>query len=193
MYEYMNDKFIDPLLVNVALSHMQFETIHAYKDGNGRLGRALIPVQMAMLDESTPILYMSEILELYKPSYQRSLMECRKGNVAGYIKFFLQCIVDQCNAYIFKLERIKEIYKEDMKTIEAIKGNSVYKIMPIIMKQIVFTKKEIQVMSGVSINVVSRIINQLVELNVIVPDTTVMKKGFRYQKIYEVFVGSKEF
>lgn len=193
LYEYMNDKFIDPLLVNVALSHMQFETIHAYKDGNGRLGRALIPVQMAMLDESTPILYMSEILELYKPSYQRSLMECRKGNVAGYIKFFLQCIVDQCNAYIFKLERIKEIYKEDMKTIEAIKGNSVYKIMPIIMKQIVFTKKEIQEMSGVSINVVSRIINQLVELNVIVPDTIVMKKGFRYQKIYEVFVGSKEF
>lgn len=193
LYEYMNDKFIDPLLVNVALSHMQFETIHAYKDGNGRLGRALIPVQMAMLDESTPILYMSEILELYKPSYQRSLMECRKGNVAGYIKFFLQCIVDQCNAYIFKLERIKEIYKEDMKTIEAIKGNSVYKIMSIIMKQIVFTKKEIQEMSGVSINVVSRIINQLVELNVIVPDTTVMKKGFRYQKIYEVFVGSKEF
>lgn len=61
------------------------------------------------------------------------------------------------------------------------------------MKQIVFTKKEIQEMSGVSINVVSRIINQLVELNVIVPDTTVMKKGFRYQKIYEVFVGSKEF
>lgn len=191
LYEYMNDAFIDPLLVNVALSHMQFETIHAYKDGNGRLGRALIPVQMAMLDENTPILYMSEILELYKPSYQRSLMECRRGNVAGYIKFFLQCIIDQCNAYIFKLNRIKEIYKEDMRTIEAIKGNSVYKIMPIIMKQIVFTKKEIQELSGVSQNVVSKIINQLVELKVIVPDSTIMKKGFRYQKIYEVFVGSR--
>ena len=49
LYEYMNDEFIDPLLVNAALSHMQFETIHAYKDGNGRLGRALIPVQMSML------------------------------------------------------------------------------------------------------------------------------------------------
>ena len=82
---------------------------------------------MAMLDQSTPILYMSEILELYKPSYQRNLMECRRGNVSGYIKFFLQCIIDQCNAYIYKLDRIKEIYKEDMKTIEAIKGNSVYK------------------------------------------------------------------
>ena len=82
LYEYMNDEFIDPLLVNVALSHMQFETIHAYKDGNGRLGKALIPMQMSMLDHSTPILYMSEILELYKPSYQRHLMECRRGNAA---------------------------------------------------------------------------------------------------------------
>lgn len=193
LYEYMNDEFIDPLLVNVALSHMQFETIHAYKDGNGRLGRALIPVQMSLLDNSTPILYMSEILELYKPSYQRNLMECRRGNVTGYIKFFLQCIVDQCNGYIYKLERIKEIYKEDMETIKEIKGNSVYRIMPVIMKQIVFTKKEVHELSGVSTNTVSKIINQLVDLKVIVPDSTMVKKGYRYQKLYEVFVGSNEF
>jgi len=119
-------------------------------------------------------------------------MECRRGNVAGYIKFFLQCIVDQCSAYIYKLERIKEIYKEDMKTIEVIKGNSVYRIMPVIMKQIVFTKKEVQELSGVSTNVVSKIIDQLVELRIIVPDSSVVKKGYRYQRIYEVFVGAKE-
>ena len=193
LYEYMNDEFTDPLLVNVALSHMQFETIHAYKDGNGRLGRALIPVQMSLLDESTPILYMSEILELYKPSYQRYLMECRRGNVAGYIKFFLQCVIDQCNGYIYKLEKIKEIYREDMETIKAIKGNSVYRIMPVIMKQIVFTKKEVEQLSGVSTNVVSKIINQLVDLKVIIPDSTIVKKGYRYQRIYEVFVGTREF
>lgn len=192
LYEYMNDAFIDPLLVNVALSHVQFETIHAYKDGNGRLGRALIPVQMALLDDSTPILYMSEILELYKPSYQRNLMECRRGNVAGYIKFFLQCTIDQCNAYIYKIEKVKQIYKEDMKKIESIKGNSVYRIMPVIMKQIVFTKKEVEEMSGVSKNVVSRIVNQLVELEVIVPDSSIIKKGFRYQRIYDVFIGKNE-
>ena len=190
LYEYMNNSYIDPLLVNIALSHMQFETIHAYKDGNGRLGRALIPVQMAMLDESTPNLFMSEILEIYKPSYQRNLMECRKGNVAGYIKFFLQCVIDQCNAYIYKIDRIKTIYKEDMKTIESIKGNSVYKIMPVIMKQIVFTKKEVQELSGVSVNVVSGIINKLVDLGIIIKDTSKVKKGYRYQRIYEVFVGT---
>ena len=119
---------------------------------------------------------MSEILELYKPSYQRNLKECRRGNVAGYIKFFLQCVVDQCNAYIYKLERIKEIYKEDMNTIKVIKGDSVYRIIPVIMKQIVFTKKEVQELSGVSVNIVSKIINQLVDLNVIVPDSSVVKK-----------------
>ena len=84
-------------------------------------------------------------------------------------------------------------FREDMETIKAIKGNSVYRIMPVIMKQIVFTKKEIQELSGVSPNVVSKIINQLVDLNVIIPDSTKMKKGYRYQKIYEVFVGTREF
>ena len=193
LYEYMNDAFIDPLLVNIAISHAQFETIHAYKDGNGRLGRALIPVQMALLDEEKPILYLSEILELYKPSYQRSLMESRRGNVAGFIKFFLQCVIDQCNSFIYKIEKIKNIYREDMKKIEVIRGNSIYRIMPVIMQQIVFTKKEVQEESGVSVNIVSNLINQLVDMGIIVPDSTVAKKGYRYQRIYEVFVGVKDY
>ena len=66
-----------------------------------------------------------------------------------------------------------------METIKAIKGNSVYRIMPVIMKQIVFTKKEVQEASGVSINVVSNIINQLVEYGILVSDSTVIKKGYR--------------
>ena len=148
---------------------------------------------MAMLDEEKPILYLSEILELYKPSYQRSLMESRRGNVAGFIKFFLQCVIDQCDSYIYKIGKVKEIYREDMKKIEAIKGNSVYRIMPVIMQQIVFTKKEVQEESGVSVNVVSKIINQLVDLGIIITDSTVAKKGYRYQRIYDVFVGIKEF
>lgn len=189
LYQYMNDQFEDPYLINIALSHMQFETIHAYKDGNGRLGRALIPVQMAMFDSGDSILYMSEILELYKPSYQRYLMECRKGNVVKYIKFFLQCVIDQCNSYIYKINRIKEVYKEDMEKIKVIRGNSVYRIMPVIMKQIVFTKKEVQDLSGVSVNVVSNIINQLIELNILVPDTKVIKKGYCYKRIYDIFLG----
>jgi transcription initiation factor IIE alpha subunit len=120
-------------------------------------------------------------------------MESRRGNLAGFIKFFLQCVIDQCNSYINKINRIKEIYKVDMKKIESFKGNSVYKIMPVIMRQIVFTKKEVQDESGVSVNVVSNIIDKLVEMGILVKDSTVVKKGYRYQKIYEVFVGNKDY
>lgn len=193
LFEYMNDAYIDPFFVNLAISHSQFETIHAYRDGNGRLGRALIPIQLALLTNDIPMLFLSEIIELYKPSYHRFLNESRKGNMVGFIKFFLQCIIEQCDNYILKITRIKQIYKNDMKRIETIKGNSVYRIMPVIMKQIVFTKKEVEEESGVSKNIVSNIINQLVEIGILEVDDTYAKKGYKYKEIYNVFVGKDIF
>lgn len=191
LYKYMNDAYIDPTFINLAISHSQFETIHPYRDGNGRLGRALISIQLALLTEDAPILFLSEILELYKPSYQRFLNESRKGNMLGFIKFFLQCIIEQCNNYIIKINRIKQIYKKDMERIQTIRGNSIYRIMPIIMKQIVFTKNEITEETGLSRNIVSNLINKLVELNILEKDSTYAKKGYRYKEIYYVFVGKE--
>ncbi len=189
LFQYMNDEFIDPIFINLAISHSQFETIHAYRDGNGRLGRALIPIQLSMLTNEEPILFLSEIIELYKPSYYKFLNESRKGNMLGFIKFFLQCIIDQCNNYIAKINRIKNIYNTDMKKIDSLNSSSVYKIMPIIMKQIVFTKKEIQEEAKVSNNTISRILDKLVELNILIPDKTYSKYGYKYKEIYDVFVG----
>ena len=188
LFDYMNDRFIDPVFINIAISHFQFETIHAYRDGNGRLGRALIPIQLSVLTDDPPILFLSEIIEVYKPSYYKMLNEGRKGNVLGFIKFFLQCVIEQCNSYIYKLNKVKKIYNEDMKKIENIKGASIYKIMPVIMKQVVFTKKEVEKESGVSKNVVSNIINRLCDMGIIETDETVIKRGYKYKRIYDVFV-----
>ena len=88
-----------------------------------------------------PILFLSEIIELYKPSHHKFLNESRKGNMIGFIKFFLQCIIEQCSNYIAKINRIKQIYIKDMKKLENLKSNAVYRIMPAIMRQIVFAKK----------------------------------------------------
>lgn len=190
LFEYMNDKFIDPIFINLAISHAQFETIHAYRDGNGRLGRTLIPIQLALLTEEEPMLFLSEVIEMYKPSYHRFLNESRKGNMLGFIKFFLQCIIEQCNNYIYKIKKIKQIYASDMKKIESITRPTVYKIMPSIMKQIVFTKSEIEEDTGVSRNTVSNIIDELVELEILVPDNSYPKLGYKYKEVYDVFVGS---
>lgn len=191
LFEYMNNEYIDPIFVNLAISHSQFETIHAYRDGNGRLGRALIPIQLAMLTDDEPILFLSEIIQLYKPSYHNFLNESRNGNMISFIKFFLQCIIEQCNSYISKIKRIKQIFSRDMKKIESINSNAVYRIMPSIMHQIVFTKKEIEEESGVSRNTVSKLIDTLVEMNIIVLDDTYSKRVFKYKEIYDVFVNNE--
>ena len=186
LFKYMNDAYIDPIFINLAISHYQFETIHAYRDGNGRLGRALIPIQLALLTEDTPKLFLSEIIELYKPSYHKFLNESRKGNIVGFIKFFLQCIIEQCNYYLLKLKRIRTIYKEDNKKIEEISGSAVYKILPVAMKQIVFTRKEIEDETGISRNTISKTLDKLVDLGILEIDD---KNKFRYKEIYNVFVG----
>lgn len=189
LFNYMNDLYINPLFINMAISHTQFETIHAYRDGNGRLGRALIPIQLALFTNEEPILFLSEVIELYKPSYHKYLNESRNGNMLGFIKFFLQCIIEQCNNYIAKINRIQKIYEKDMRLIESLNSNAVYRIMPAIMHQIVFTKKEIEEESGVSRNTVSTLIDKLEEIGIIVSDSTYAKLGYRYNEIYNVFVG----
>ena len=188
LFDYMNNAYIDPIFINLAISHSQFETIHPYRDGNGRLGRALIPIQLALLTDEEPILFLSEIIELYKPSYHKFLNESRKGNMLGFIKFFLQCIIEQCNNYISKINMIKSIYNRDMDKIKTLNSNAVYRIMPAMMHQIVFTKKEIEEEYGVSRNTVSTLIDQLIELGILVPDSTYAKLGYRYKAIYDVFV-----
>ena len=182
LFKYMNDAYIDPIFINLAISHSQFETIHAYRDGNGRLGRALIPIQLAMLTGDEPILFLSEVIELYKPSYHKFLNESRKGNMLGFIKFFLQCIIEQCNSNIVKINRIKRIYKHDMEKIKALRSNAVYRIMPAMMHQIVFTKKEIEDETGVSRNTISKLVSKLVDIGILVEDSSHAKLGYRYKE-----------
>ena len=158
LFNYMNDEYIDPIFINLAISHSQFETIHAYRDGNGRLGRALIPLQLASLTKDTPILFLSEVIEIYKPSYNKFLNESRKGNMVAFIKFFLQCVIEQCNNYISKINRIKEIYSKDLQLIKRLNSTAIYRIMPAMFHQIVFTKKEIEDETGVSRNTISNLI-----------------------------------
>ena len=191
LYEYMNDAYIDPVLVNVAISHAQFETIHPYNDGNGRLGRALIPIQMACLSDDRPILYLSEIIEVNKLGYQRALMNTRRGNLESFISFFMQCTIDQCSNYIRKLEIIKNIYKEDHEKIKSIKGGSIHTVFPIMMNKVVFTKKYIEDQTDLAPSTIARIINQLLDLGILVDISRGRKKEYRYDRIYKVFIGTE--
>ena len=117
LMEYMNNLYDDEPFIKVAISHVQFESIHPYKDGNGRMGRALMTLQLAKLKGDAPILFLSEIIELFKANYYNALNECRNGNVDGFIRFFLQCVIDQCTRNIGRIEKINKVYDEDEEVI----------------------------------------------------------------------------
>ncbi len=191
LMEYMNDTYDDEAFIKVAISHVQFESIHPYKDGNGRMGRALMTLQLAKLKEDEPILFLSEIIELFKANYYNALNECRNGNITGFIRFFLQCVVDQCTRNIGRIEKINRVYDEDEETIKQnIKGSTVLKMHPLMMKKIVFTAGEMAEELNVHKNSIHHILNKMVELNIIVKEK---KEGtnritYRYRRIYDTFV-----
>ena len=191
LMEYMNNLYDDEPFIKVAISHVQFESIHPYKDGNGRMGRALMTLQLARLKDDAPILFLSEIIELFKANYYNSLNECRNGNVDGFIRFFLQCVVDQCTRNIGRIEKINRVYDEDEKTIkDAISGSLVLKMHPLMMKKIVFTATEMAEELGAHVNSINNILKRLVELNIVMKEK---KEGtnritYRYIRIYDTFV-----
>ena len=191
LMEYMNNMYDEEAFIKVAISHMQFESIHPYKDGNGRMGRALITLQLAKLKDDEPILFLSEIIELFKANYYNALNECRNGNIEGFIRFFLQCVVDQCTRNIGRIEEINKVYDEDEETIKQnIKGSIVLKMHPLMMKKIVFTAKEMARELNVHINSINNILNKMIELNIVVKEKRIgtNKITYRYIRVYDTFV-----
>ena len=86
-----NDPVFTPLLIKAALAHVQFETIHPFLDGNGRLGRLLITFLLCAEGAITePILYLSLYFKTHRQEYYDWLQKVRsEGNWEGWLKFFL--------------------------------------------------------------------------------------------------------
>ncbi|MFZ2853284.1 MAG: Fic family protein [Rhodocyclaceae bacterium] len=110
-----------PPLVKAGLLHVQFETIHPFLDGNGRLGRLLIAlflVEKGVLRE--PLLYLSLYLKTRREDYYRLLQEVRqKGNWETWLEFFLEGVADTANNAYESAMGIVSLFRSDRERIAA--------------------------------------------------------------------------
>lgn len=99
---FMHEEVEIPLLVRCALLHYQFETIHPFLDGNGRLGRLLVVfylIEQGALTE--PLLYVSSYLERHRDTYVDHLQAVReRGDYESWIAFFLEAVATQAESAI---------------------------------------------------------------------------------------------
>ncbi len=109
-----------PVLIKTALIHAQFETIHPYLDGNGRMGRLLITYYLYWTKSlSRPLLYLSFYLKKYRPEYAENLNKIRFNDEwEVWLKFFLKGVIE-----------VSENAIQSAREIIALKDNSIKKLM----------------------------------------------------------------
>lgn len=109
-----------PALVKVALVHAQFETIHPFLDGNGRLGRLLITFLLCswgVLEK--PLLYLSYFFKAHRTEYYNRLMAVRgKGDWEGWVKFFLRGVTETAELANTTARAIHQIHRRDRARIQ---------------------------------------------------------------------------
>jgi Fic family protein len=120
LIDYLNKYDETPLLIKCALMHYQFETIHPFCDGNGRIGRALITLYLCKKNKiSKPLLYASDYFEKHRREYYEILLNTNKtGNFENWIKFFLEAIKVQSEDALertIKIQKLREKYQEKTK------------------------------------------------------------------------------
>lgn len=111
---YHNEEINVPHLIRIAISHYQFETIHPFLDGNGRIGRLLITLYLVSHGLLLkPSLYLSDFFEKNKTSYYDALMHVRTTNDIGHwIKFFLNAVISTARKGVKTFNEILELKNE---------------------------------------------------------------------------------
>ncbi|HYG27863.1 MAG TPA: Fic family protein, partial [Caulobacteraceae bacterium] len=110
-----------PPLVKAGLLHVQFETLHPFLDGNGRIGRLLITLYLCLNGVlRRPLLYLSLYLKTHRADYYRLLQEVREhGAWEAWLEFFLDGVAETANQAFDAATRIVELFKMDRERISA--------------------------------------------------------------------------
>lgn len=168
-------------LVRVAIIHAQFETIHPFMDGNGRVGRMLIPLYMFYAKQiELPCFFISEALEHDKYKYYDLLNGIRvKNDWNSWIKYFLETVAKQCEKYISIVSEINKLYDKHIGVAcKLTKSTNAVPVIRELYKNPITTAKNIVENTGLPLTSVNRLLGALVEKEILVTDGS--KRNIQY-------------
>ncbi len=180
-----NENLDIPDLIKIAISHYQFETIHPFLDGNGRIGRLIIVLHLISLGIlQKPTLYISEFFEKNRTHYYDALSRVRETNdIEHWIRFFLTGVLETAKNSRETLEKIIDLRKKYEILIEGGMGIKRQKLgkelLRLLFSQPIVTIREIESMLRVTFPTASALATDFQKLGLFTEKT-----GFKKDRIF---------
>lgn len=166
-----NEELFFPELLKIALVHYQFETIHPFLDGNGRVGRLLIPLYLVSKGIlGRPILYLSDFFETHRGLYYDNLMNVReKNDINQWFKFFLVGIIETTKKGISTFDSILQLQKQNDTKIQSLgsRAANAQKITNYLYQRPVINAEKVSEIAGISMPSAYKLIGAMEEIEIL--------------------------
>lgn len=188
-----NEEIETPDLIKIAIIHYQFESIHPFLDGNGRIGRLLIPLYLQskkILDN--PCLYVSFFFEKNRDLYYSKLNMVRINNdIIGWIKFFLEAIIETAKIAKEKFKKVVELTKRIDNEISNLKVtyDNAKKVIDCFYNDPICSRKKIAEITGMPMSTLNGVISEMQKANILKESTGYSKNQlFIFQEYVNIFL-----
>ncbi|MFK7844621.1 MAG: Fic family protein [Rhodothermales bacterium] len=182
-----------PMLVKIGLAHVQFESIHPFLDGNGRIGRLLITF---LLTESEilhkPVLYLSHYFKRHRQAYYDHLQAVRdNGDWEGWLAFFLRGVIEVSAEATDTARRILALREEHRSLIAEHLGRAAgngHKVLEELFDRPIVSVAQVQEITGTTYQAANNLVSRLCELGVLEEMTGYTRnRKFRYESYVRLF------
>jgi len=180
-----------PTLIKAGLAHYQFETIHPFLDGNGRLGRLLITFILCVDGIlSKPLLYLSLYFKINRQPYYDHLQHTReKGDLEEWLKFFLKGVICAAEQAVKTIQKTLELLEKDRQKIQGLgkAAASALIIHDLMQKTPITDANKIVSISGLTLPTVNSAIKHLIDLGIATELTgRARNKIYKYAKYLDI-------
>ena len=193
---FINSDETIPALLRIGLTHAQFETIHPFLDGNGRVGRLLITFMLCQQEIlQSPVLYLSHFFKVNRTEYYERLQNVRdQGDWEGWLKFFLQGIIHVSRESTDTARSIVALRETDRSTIidqlGRVAGNGL-KVHESLFRFPLVSVNPVSELLGTSFTSANRLIERLVEIGILTEATgNARNRVFHYTQYIGLFSDS---